>query len=173
MLTPSGRGGRHGHHLTARNSGVVRAGQLQAEAAPVHAQWRPTRCGQSRRSPARGWKHHSDVDRYNAGARLELVVCEVIVDGICRQPVNVSVLQVSNGSSSQRGELRLHDVGRCRGRAAVKVDSEIHATIRQQSDRPAVERCDNRASIIAVGFRCRRSEPRPERRAQDRETPCP
>jgi hypothetical protein len=34
---PSGRGGRHGHHLTARNSGVlVRAGQLQSEAAPVH-----------------------------------------------------------------------------------------------------------------------------------------
>jgi hypothetical protein len=36
------------------------------------------------------------------GPDLELVVCEVIVDGICRQPVNVSVLQVSNGSSSQR-----------------------------------------------------------------------
>ena len=36
-LQSGSRGGRHGRHLTARNSeGLVRASQLQAEAVPVH-----------------------------------------------------------------------------------------------------------------------------------------
>jgi hypothetical protein len=77
MVRPSGRGDRHGHHLTARNSGVlVHAGQLQAEAAPVHVD-QPQNGVSTRRavSPTKGRRFECAPRDGVLGVRMQLLLC--------------------------------------------------------------------------------------------------
>jgi hypothetical protein len=118
---PSRRGGRHGHQLTARNSGVlVRASQLQAEAPPIHVGQPQNGVSNNGRMNVRfrrqrNGRHCAHLGDDAVGTRLELVVREVIVDGIRRQSGQRLGVPGFARLVFAAGELRLHDVGRCLG----------------------------------------------------------